>query len=167
MRRRFVVALALSASFAAGLLVGGSAHKPQLTARNPRLEADAAFRDGVYQAKLDVQSGRKPHLSIARWNTEAARALFTSGYWQSYRELTGELSGPSVAELAAAGYRDGRLDGDRHRMESQPYQAEQTTNYGDAGLAYAESTSDTEKHKRFYREGYLSGYQQAYYSRPE
>jgi hypothetical protein len=170
LKRRALFVLALSVSFVTGLLVGNSAHKPKLAGSNPAQEVDAAFRDGVFQAKLDVQDGRKPHLSISRWNTEAARALFVAGYQKGYREFSEigspGVMGPSVAELAATGYRDGMLDGARHRVASQPYQPEQTTNYRDAGLAYLETNGDAEQYKQFYRQGYSNGYQQAYYSQP-
>lgn len=168
MKRRILLSLGLSASFAAGLLVGESAYRPRLVTGNVSQEIDAAFRDGHYQAKLDAQEGRKPHFSIGRWNTEAARALFIAGYQQGYREFSESRSGrvvePSVAELAATGYRDGMLDGARHRLGSQPFQLDQTQNYREAGLAYLEVNAETEQYKQIYREGYASGYQQAYFS---
>src|ERR1700693_5344835 len=74
-------------------------------------QADAAYRDGAYQAKIDVDSGRKAHFSSGRWSTDQDRASFIAGYEQSYRELTEARSGkvePTAAELA--GYRDGVLD---------------------------------------------------------
>lgn len=168
MKRRILLSLGLSASFAAGLLVGESAYRPRLVTGNVSQEIDAAFRDGHYQAKLDAQEGRKPHFSIGRWNTEAARALFIAGYQQGYREFSESRSGrvvePSVAELAATGYRDGMLDGARHRLGSQPFQLDQTQNYREAGLAYLEVNAETDQYKQIYREGYASGYQQAYSS---
>lgn len=168
MKRRILLSLALSASFAAGLLVGESAYRPRLVTGNVSQEIDAAFRDGHYQAKLDAQEGRKPHFSIGRWNTEAARALFIAGYQQGYREFSESRSGrvvePSVAELAATGYRDGMLDGARHRLGSQPFQLDQTQNYREAGQAYLEVNAETDQYKEIYREGYASGYQQAYSS---
>jgi len=168
MKRRAFILLALGGSFAAGLLVGGSAHPPKLPAVNASQAVDAAFRDGVYQAELDIREGRKPRLLIGRWNSAAARALFVAGYQQRYKEFSepsvGKFKAPSVAELAATGYRDGMLDGAKHRSAFQPFQAEQTANYRDAGLASLEITAEIEEYKRFYREGYLSGYQQAYSS---
>ena len=74
---------------------------------------------------------------------------------------------PSVAEMAAAGYQDGILDGSRHRIASQPFQAEQTQNYRAAGPIYLGATSLPDEFKAFYREGYRSGYQHAYFVQPE
>jgi len=171
MNRRAIILMALSVSFAAGLLVGKSNHKPRLAAISASQTANAAFRDGLYQAKLDVEEGRKPRPAIGRWSNEEARVLFIAGYQRGYREYAeaalGGLNGPSVAELAATGYRDGMVDGSWHRTASQPFQADQTTNYRTAGMAYLEASTDREEYKRFYREGYVNGYQQAYYAKTE
>ena len=118
-------------------------------------QADAAYRDGSYQAKIDVAMGRKPHLSSGRWSTDQDRASFIAGYQQSYHELaarTAKVAEPSAAELA--GYRDGGLDGARHRKASQPFQVNKTDNFRNVG--YAEVNA--------YRDAYSNGYQQGYYS---
>jgi hypothetical protein len=167
-KKRIFLVLALCVSFASGMLVEGSAHKPKLATSEGNQEVDAAFRDGMYQAKLDVQEGRRPRLSVGRWNTETARALYIAGYQKGYRQFSGtpagKVTGISVAELAATGYRDGMLDGARHRLGAQPFQGEQTANYRDAGLAYLDANADSDLYKRYYREGYSNGYQQGYYT---
>jgi hypothetical protein len=53
------------------------------------MDGDAAFRDGLFLGKLDAESGRKPHLSIGRWNTARDRASFVAGYQQGYRQVQG------------------------------------------------------------------------------
>src|SRR5579864_7375769 len=69
-------------------------------------QADAAFRDGAYQAKIDVESGRTPHFSCGRWSTDQDRASFIAGYEQSYKTLARSSKvEPTASELA--GYRDG------------------------------------------------------------
>jgi hypothetical protein len=170
MKSRAIIVLALSISFAAGLLVGGSKQKASLPTVESAQASDAAFRDGLYQARLDVEEGRKPHPAIGRWNTAEARASFFAGYRRGYRPTSeaawGGMGGPSVAELAAAGYRDGMLDGSWHRIALQPFQAEQTANYREAGAAFLGTTA-AEEYKHFYREGYMNGYQHAYFSRAE
>jgi hypothetical protein len=167
-KKRIFLVLALCVSFASGMLVEGTAHKPKLAASDRSQEIDAAFRDGMYQAKLDVEEGRRPRLSVGRWNTETDRALYIAGYQKAYREFsgssTGKVTGISVAELAATGYRDGMLDGARHRLGTQPFQAEQTANYRDAWMVYLDANADGELYKRYYRAGYANGYQQAYYT---
>jgi hypothetical protein len=126
-------------------------------------QADAAYRDGAYQAKIDVDSGRKAHFSSGRWNTDQDRASFIAGYEQSYRELTEARSGkvePTAAELA--GYRDGVLDGARHRRAAQPFQVSKTDNYRRAG-GNAEANSSPETYRQYYRDAYSNGYQEGYY----
>ncbi|HKM68062.1 MAG TPA: hypothetical protein VJX70_12915 [Candidatus Acidoferrum sp.] len=171
MKSRAVIALALSISFAAGLIVGESKQKSSTATVEPAYATNAAFRDGLYQAKLDTEEGRKPHLAFGRWNTTEARASFFAGYRRGYHPTSeaawGGMGGPSVAELAAAGYRDGMLDGSWHRIASQPFQAEATTNYRAAGAVYLGTAVATEGYKHFYREGYMNGYQHAYFTRLE
>jgi len=169
MKRRTPLLLALSGSFAAGLLVGKSTYRANFAMVDASQATDPAFRDGMYQAKLDFQDGKRPHTAVGRWNTESARAQFVAGYQQAYREFSEAGSGklsmwPSVAEIASAGYRDGMIDGTWHRSASQPFHADQTTNYRSAGMAYQESNADREEYKRYYREGYVNGYQEGYYA---
>ena len=165
-RRVFSFVVALSLSFASGVLVGGSSHHPA-RADNPALASDPAYRDGLYQAKLDARAGRAPHFAVGRWNTEAARASYIAGYQDGYRRssdsLSGALNASSIAQLAATGFRDGMLDGTRHRMSAQPFQADQTPHYHEAGLSSV-APVNREMFQNFYREAYLRGYQQAYYS---
>jgi len=162
MEKRVFWLLALSLSFSTGLLVGGSFHGSKPSG-NPAEALDPAFRDGVYQAKLDAKEGLRPRFSTGRWSTESARASYVAGYQQGYRE-SGQLLEPSLAELAASGYRDGMRDGAWHRMASQPFQADQTANYRDAGASYLDVNTNAERFKHFYREAYLDGYHQAYYA---
>lgn len=166
-RRALSIAMAISLSFASGVLVGGSSHRPRHS-ENLAMASDPAYRDGLYQAKLDVRDGRQPHLAVGRWRTEAARASYVAGYQEGYRQSTdspaSSLYKSSVAQLAASGFRDGMLDGTWHRMASQPFQADQTPHYRDAGLTGVTTAANAEMFKDFYREAYLHGYEQAYYS---
>jgi hypothetical protein len=164
---RLIIVLALSGSFAAGLLVGESKREPSMPTAEAAQTTDVAFRDGLYQARLDISTGRKPHLAIGRWSSPEARVSFVSGYWRGYgpssEAATGRMSRLSVAELAAAGYRDGMLDGRWHRTAAKPFQAEQTTKYQAAGAGYLGVTATPDEFKTFYREGYMNGYKQAYF----
>jgi hypothetical protein len=115
-------------------------------------QADAAYRDGAYQAKIDVERGRKAHVSSGRWSTDQDRASFILGYEESYKAFTEARSGktePTAAEVA--GYRDGVSDGARHRRASQPFQLGKTENY----LRPESGTG--------YRDAYSNGYQEGYY----
>ena len=166
MKSRVFLTLALSVSFAAGLILGGAKRGTSLPSVEPAQSTDAAFRDGLYQARLDIEGGRKAHPAIGRWSSAEARASFLAGYQRGYRPWSdvafGRVTGPSIAELAAAGYRDGMLDGGWHRSASQSFQAEQTANYLAGGAAYLGTTATPDAFKHFYREGYINGYQHAY-----
>jgi hypothetical protein len=62
-----------------------------LNIRSPRPEivrfaSNAAFRDGLYQGKLDAQYGSKPRIRSARWSAEPDRVAFVSGYKLGYQD---------------------------------------------------------------------------------
>ena len=48
--------------------------------------SNAAFRDGLYQGKLDAQHGSKPHIRSVRWSAEPDRLAFVSGYKLGYQD---------------------------------------------------------------------------------
>lgn len=166
-KRSLAIVIAISLSFATGVIVGSS-HRSTSANSNSAQALDPAYRDGLYQAKLDAREGRRPHLAIGRWSNESARASYAAGYQEGYRQSigapTGSLNESSVAQLAASGFRDGMLDGAWHRMAAQPFQADQTPHYRDAGVSELTVSANAEVIKNFYREAYLHGYQQAYYS---
>src|SRR2546430_16826961 len=93
-------------------LVGVSAYRPRDVAGKGQQAIDAPFRDGLYQAKLDVQDGRAPRLSTGRWGNNADRAVLIAGYEQGYREFSeaqsGKLAEPTAEGLA--GYWRGILE---------------------------------------------------------
>jgi len=123
-------------------------------------QADAAFRDGVYQARIDVAGGRKAHISSYRWASDQDRASFISGYQRSFKVLTEQRTGKAI-ELTAielSAYHDGVVDGARHRRAAQPFQLSKTDNYRKAG-GYAEADGNLV----VYREAYSNGYQEGYY----
>jgi len=164
-RRRWLCVFALTFGFTIVLLVGMSIREARITSGNTSQVRDGAFRDGLFQAKIDFQSGRKAHVISGRWNSNADRALFIAGYQQGYRELSeasSTLIKPSGAELA--GYRDGTLDGAAHRLAAQPFQVNRTENYRNASHGYVGGNVDLEESKRDYRRAYSNGYQWGYYS---
>ena len=152
----------LTMGIAIGLLVGISVPRSQVRIAEAAQAVDAAFRDGMFQAKLDLQNLRKPHLMAGRWNSNVDRALFIAGYKQVYNELaaaSGKLAKPNAAELA--GYADGISDGAAHRSAAQPFQADKTSNFRKGGqtaeLTAPHALSD-------YRLAYMNGYQLGYYA---
>jgi len=56
-----------------------------------RLDADGAFRDGLYLGKLAAESGQPPLLAVGRWSTEQDRAMFTAGYRRGYSESLADV----------------------------------------------------------------------------
>jgi hypothetical protein len=69
------------------MLTVRAAHPTKIVGGNASQTMDGAFRDGLYQGKLDAESGRKPHLSIGRWNAARERASFVAGYQQGYQQI--------------------------------------------------------------------------------
>jgi hypothetical protein len=159
--------LILNVSLGLGILatVGVSAYGPKIEASKNLRSNDAAFRDGMYQAKIDVQDGKSPHLRSGRWSSHADRALFIAGYEQAYREYSeaqpGKWTELSAAELA--GYSAGTLDGASDRLKGQPFQAGKTANYQTAGQGFLEARTNPEEYMRSYRQAYSRGYQHGYY----
>jgi len=166
MKKRALSIVALSLSFTTGVFVGVSSRRQ--AGVSPAQALDPAFRDGLYQAKVDTRNGKPPHFSAGRWSSEAARASYISGYEEGYRESVdspaSSLEESSIAKLAASGFRDGMLDGALHRLASRPFEADQTAHYRNAGRMDSNASTNGENFKEFYREAYLHGYKQAYYS---
>jgi hypothetical protein len=166
MNKQWLIALALV--LCAGIGVMGISSRGWQRASNVK-QADAAYRDGSFQAKIDVESGRKPHFSSGRWNTDQDRASFIAGYEQTYRELaetrTPKLTEPTPAELS--GFRDGIVDGARDRKAAQPFQVSKTDNYRKMDRESPEVNSAPETYRHYYREAYSNGYQEGYYSQQE
>ncbi|HYL15375.1 MAG TPA: hypothetical protein VEV41_20230 [Terriglobales bacterium] len=169
MKKKILLVVGLTLGIASVLGIVVSAHGPRTAVVNTSHVTDAAFRDGLFQAKLDIQSGKGPHLASGRWSSYSDRALFIAGYQQGYREFSdahpGKLAKPTAAQLA--GYSDGMLDGVMHRRASQPFQANKTDNYRNAGSKTATANPDSEQYKQYYRRAYSDGYQQGYYAQPD
>ena len=145
-------------------------HRSHVVAGNVNKQTDAAFRDGLFLARLDAEHGRKPHLTSGRWSTDADRRSFVSAYLQAYREMQGGAASEQLgsSHLAAhRGYRDGTTDGLQQRYRSGSFQANATENYQKADRGYSDSSGDLSEYKQAYREAYCNGYQQAYYSETE
>jgi hypothetical protein len=109
--------------------------------------ANAAFRDGEFQARLAAESGQKPHLSSGRWSKDTDRRAYVAGYQQAYLQTLGE-DGITVPQgIEQAGYRDGLEAGVQDRQNDQAPRL--------SGLTLDGNES--------YREAYSTGYQLAYY----
>jgi hypothetical protein len=90
-KRLFLYVSIVAVTFGAAtvMLTVRAAHPTKIVRGNTTqtTDGDGAFRDGVYLGKLDAESGRKPHLSIGRWNTAPDRASFVAGYQQGYQQV--------------------------------------------------------------------------------
>ena len=51
-----------------------------------QLDADGAFRDGLYLGRLAAESTQQPRPEVGRWSTDQDRATFTAGYRRGYNE---------------------------------------------------------------------------------
>jgi hypothetical protein len=146
-------------------MTGVKAHSGSDNTRSA-INADAAFRDGVYLGKLDAEAGRKPHLTTGRWSSNPDRASFIAGYQATYLQrakVDVAFAQPSPATTAElAGFQDGIADGALHRQQSLPFQLIKTEKYRGAG-GYPDSPGNQSNYRQVYRDAYSTGYQQAYY----
>jgi hypothetical protein len=145
-------------------------HRSYVVAGNVNNQTNAAFRDGLFLARLDVEHGRNLHLMSGRWSTGADRRLFVAAYLQAYREMRGDPTPEQLGSLqppAKRGYRDGLADGLQQRYEARSFQPTAAENYRRADRGYSDSRGDLNQYKQAYREAYCNGYQQAYYSETE
>jgi hypothetical protein len=86
----FVVALALGA--AAGMAMDSGMYRSASVSSIAALsnqDSNAAFRDGLYQAKLAIERGDTPHVAIGRWGSNDDRASFRAGYEQGFAQVRG------------------------------------------------------------------------------
>jgi hypothetical protein len=99
------------AGAAAAISATVALYRFHVVAGNVNKQTDAAFRDGLFLARLDAEHGRKPHLATGRWSTDADRRSFVSAYLQTYREMQGGASEQlGFSQLPAQrGYRDALL----------------------------------------------------------
>jgi hypothetical protein len=107
----------------------------------------------MYLAKLDAESGRRPHLMATRWTNSSDRSAFLAGYESVYGRVGNAYAtdpqGNSNNELI--GFHDGVSDGMQQRQSSRPFQIDKTENYRRADRGEE------------YRQAYVNGYQQAFY----
>lgn len=71
------------------------AHTLRMRIKSIDESADGAFRDGMYQATLDVQERRRPHVTSRRWNMEQDPCCSSP----DTRSTTGSFSTPSPTTL--------------------------------------------------------------------
>jgi hypothetical protein len=161
MKRSAVLTIAATCALAAVVLVvsGETSPAPVVEGTN----TGAAFRDGLYQGRIDAQQGRKPHISSGRWTSGADRGLFASGYRQGYGQglPIHPSNRPELAEVV--GHSDGVVDGAGDRQTAQKFQSQRTENYRRADHGLSLNRGKPEQYKQSYRQAYSNGYQEGFY----
>ncbi len=152
MNRLFLFALTIALSAGAATSVFTVSEERGLANASAQ-QNGAAFRDGMYLAKLDAESGRKPHLIASRWTNSSDRSAFLAGYESVYGRVGNayatDTTGNSNSQLV--GFHDGISDGMQQRQSSRRFQVDKTENFRRADRGEE------------YRQAYVNGYQQAFY----
>lgn len=165
MRKLSKYLLTIVAGAATAMFAPVALHRADVVAGNANNQ-NAAFRDGLFLARLDAEKGRKPRLLSGRWSTDADRRLFVAAYLQGYREMRSDPASQQTESSQPAvkrGYRDGLADGLQQRHESRSFQPTATEHYRRADRGYSDGSGDVNRYKHAYREAYCNGYQLAYY----
>lgn len=156
MNRLFLFALTIAISAGAATSIFSGSEERGLVNAGAR-QNSAAFRDGMYLAKLDAESGRKPHLMATRWTNAPDRSAFLAGYESVYGRVgdayATDHSGTNQenSNIELIGFHDGVSDGMQQRQSSRQFQVDKTENYRRADRGDS------------YRQAYVNGYQQAFY----
>jgi len=131
------------------------------------LMVNAAYRDGLYQGKLDAKENQPPHLTSGRWSVEADRGSYIAGYRSGYEQIGDYATGqePASPTSACIGFQDGLKDGRLQREHSDQFQASKNANYLRADRGYSTSEGDREQYKSTYRDAYANGYQHGFYGK--
>jgi len=92
MSRVSTYALAIAACLGTTAMLANSKHTNNPTSSvNARLEADGAFRDGLYLGKLAAESGQPLNPAVGRWSTDQDRATFSTGYQRGYNAVLARM----------------------------------------------------------------------------
>lgn len=160
MRSQSLYLVILLSAAALVVFIAATEHRSPVAAAaaDARSANDAAYRDGLYQAQLDVTQKRQAHITSGRWGSEQDRAAFVAGYLQAYHDQMAhgaKLAPSDVAELT--GYSEGMADGVRDRKASQPFQAGKSEKSRETELVDGQIAG-------VYRQAYTNGYQQGFYT---
>ena len=164
MNRLFLIAIAITLSAGAATSVFSSSEQRGLLTVAAQ-QNSAAYRDGMYLGKLDVENGRKPHLTTSRWVSQTDRSAFLAGYEAAYGKVGDAYSsdGQTASTAELMGFHDGMSDGTQHRQTSKQFQVDKTENFRHADRGFASGGENATKYQEIYRQAYANGYQRAYY----
>ena len=73
----------------AGLIASNANSTPSAEAR---LNADGAYRDGLFVGRLAAQSGLPMRPMTGRWSTKQDRSSFAAGYERGYNGVPGPIA---------------------------------------------------------------------------
>jgi hypothetical protein len=84
MTRSFTYAAILIGLTASATLAISNRTQQTIVSTEARLDADGAFRDGLYLGALAAASGQQASAPVGRWSTEQDRSSFTAGYRRGF-----------------------------------------------------------------------------------
>lgn len=62
---------------------------------------NAAYRDGLYQGKLDAEQGRPVHVAVGRWSRTDDRNSYNQGYLQAHETIVAaRAAGPRLSQAS-------------------------------------------------------------------
>ena len=95
----FSLALALAVSMGTTALLANSGRAAKPTAE-AQMNADGAFRDGLYLGRLAAEGGHSLPPQVGRWSQEKDRTNFVAGYRRGYNDAvaTSQRSGQTRVE---------------------------------------------------------------------
>ncbi len=83
-----LIILAIATLGGATLLLAGISNEAVTQLKNStNPNTEAAYRDGLYHARLQAQRGEEPHVAVGRWQRVADRDLFVAGFRDGYAEV--------------------------------------------------------------------------------
>jgi hypothetical protein len=149
----------------AGLAARGSAPDSAVPLGN----SSAAFRDGMYEARLQAEQWKKPHVASGRWTARADRIAYVAGYQEGCRIFAKAHpeKQPRATAVELAGLQDGIEDGLRDRTALEPFRVQKAIQRRHAARQQLELISENLNDDPRYRLAYVNGYQQGYYARIE
>lgn len=85
MDKVFTLVLAAAVSMGTTALLANSGRAVR-QASDAQLNADGAFRDGLYLGRLAAEGGKRLPPQVGRWSTEKDRTAFVAGYGRGYND---------------------------------------------------------------------------------
>jgi hypothetical protein len=117
---------------------------------DPEMATNGAYRDGLYQAKLDEQFGRRAHVRTGRWSSDADRASFLAGYQQGSDRVR-------AAGEEHEAFRQGLNEGTEARRGDRPFALRTNLRSQQSGRPVSR------EQKAQFELSYADGYQLGYY----